>query len=1073
MRQRFCLLLVVLLSADLFGQGVVVAPVDPICQGQSATLVATVTGISYGTESYTFEVLSSYSPEPWYPDATGVPSGDDQNHGPFDIGFDFCFFNTLYSQFYLGSNGWVGFTGGQSNAFVAQVIPSTNANVPKNCIMAPWQDWHPGIGPGVKIFYKTTGTAPNRKLIVYWKDCPMYGCNAKLGNFQIVLCESGSEVYNHIQTKPVCNNSYSQNEATQGVHNATGTIAFTAIDHNTLINRNKTSWYVDQTETPPTFPESTRFVPNGISWHSGSRFGPIVGYGPSIVVSPIITTTYFAVATSCLGDDFNGSVEVIVNPHPTLTGTPELCPGGIGNYATETGMSAYVWNVVGGTITGGGTAISPTATVTFDNLPGLHKVTVSYTDPVSGCVGTVPAEFPVNFFPLPVVTLQPFPPVCLTFPDFLLTGGNPSGGTYSGPGVSAGVFNPAAAGVGVHTITYTYTDSKGCTNSATATLQVFSLPVIVFDPMPDVCVDLPAILLTAATPAGGTYSGPGVTAGMFTASIAGVGIHILLYSFTDANGCTNEAARSIKVNSLPVVTLQPFSPVCVDGAPFPLTGGNPSGGTFTGPGVSGGIFTPSAAGPGSHSIIYTYSDVNGCVNTATKNLLVNPLPLVTLADPAAVCINSPPFLLSGGLPGGGNYTGTAVTGGIFTPSAAGVGTHPITYTNANGCTNFAVKNIQVVGLPGVDFTGPVAPAKVCQDYPTPYRYQVVTSPNTTYTWTIPPPFTGIVSPVSGFPNMADVTWTGTGAGQLKLEAVTPQGCFSTLTKDIIINPKPTVTLPACFDLVTTTNAKPFLLKGGTPLGSNGKYYVDGNLVPGGLLDPATLAIMPHTVTYSYTDVNGCIASDSKTLTVATSNAGYQCFNNIFTDPRNPNSATNRYPTFLVNINGRITCWMLKNLDWGTTQSSQQPQTDNCSVERYCPPADATCLSYGSLFQWDELMQYGSTPGWPKGVCPPGWHVPSSLEWQDLIDANQGSGQAGSTLSNLYLAQGFHAMLDGILYFNNVWAYVSTETIRGTMLWTSTLAAGKPVARGLNIINPSVSWYESSKANAYPVRCVKD
>lgn len=1059
----------------MYGQGVVVAPVDPICQGQSATLVATVTGISYGTESYTFEVLPSYAPEPWYPDATGVPSGDDQNHGPFEIGFDFCFFNVQYSQFYLGSNGWVGFTGGQSNAFVAQIIPSTNANVPKNCIMAPWQDWDPGVGPGAKIFYKTTGTAPNRKLIVYWKDCPMYGCNSKLGNFQIVLYESGSEVYNHIEIKPVCNNSYSQNEATQGVHNATGTIAFTALDHNTLINRNKTSWYVDQTETPPTFPESTRFVPNGIGWHSGSPTGPIVGYGPSITVSPLVTTTYFAVASSCLGESYNGSVLVTVNPHPTLTGPATLCPGGTGIYTTESAMTAYVWNVVGGTITGGGSGSSNTATVTWDGLPGVHKVTVTYTDPVSGCAGTVPVEFSVNFFPLPVVTLQPFSPVCINTTSFLLTGGNPAGGTFSGPGVSGGMFTPSSAGVGSHNITYTYTDLQGCVNSASQTIQVLALPVILFSPMPDACIDNPPFLLTAASPSGGTYSGPGVIGVLFNAALAGVGTHTLMYTYTDGNNCTNFATQTIRVNALPVVTQQPFSPVCVNASPFLLSGGNPGGGTYSGPGVGGGLFNPATAGSGSHPIVYTYTDINGCTNTAVKNLVVNALPVVTLADFTAVCVNTSPFALSGGVPAGGVYSGMAVTGGTFNPATAGVGSHPITYTftDANGCTNFALKSIQVVGLPLVDFTGPVAPATVCQDYPTPYRYQVSPSPNTSYTWTIPSPYTGIVSPVPGSDYMADVTWTGTVSAQLKLDAVTIQGCQNSRIKDILINTKPAVTLPACFDLVTTTNAKPFLLKGGTPLGTSGNYYVDGNLVPGGLLDPATLAITTHTVSYTYTDVKGCMATDSKTLTVNTSNAGYQCFNNTFTDPRNPDNATNKYSTFLVNINNRVTCWMLRNLNWGTTQASVQPQTDNCTVERYCAPADATCLNYGSLYQWDELMQYGNTPGWPKGVCPPGWHVPSSLEWQDLIDANQGNAQAGSTLINLSLAQGFHAMVDGVFYLNNVWAYTATESLRGTIFWTSTLAGSKPVSRGMNIFNPSVSLYESSKANAYPVRCVKD
>ncbi len=58
---------------------------------------------------------------------------------------------------------------------------------------------------------------------------------------------------------------------------------------------------------------------------------------------------------------------------------------------------------------------------------------------------------------------------------FTLTGESPAGGTFSGPGVTAGTFDPAVAGV--HTISYTFTDSSGCTGSTTDSIYV------------DVCTD--------------------------------------------------------------------------------------------------------------------------------------------------------------------------------------------------------------------------------------------------------------------------------------------------------------------------------------------------------------------------------------------------------------------------------------------------------------------------------------------------------------------------------------------------------------------------------------------------------
>ncbi|MCD4730283.1 MAG: T9SS type A sorting domain-containing protein, partial [Bacteroidales bacterium] len=60
----------------------------------------------------------------------------------------------------------------------------------------------------------------------------------------------------------------------------------------------------------------------------------------------------------------------------------------------------------------------------------------------------------------------------ISTPPFTLTGGLPLGGEYTGPGVANGIFNPAAAGLGMHTITYTYTDINLCSNSAIDSIGV-------------------------------------------------------------------------------------------------------------------------------------------------------------------------------------------------------------------------------------------------------------------------------------------------------------------------------------------------------------------------------------------------------------------------------------------------------------------------------------------------------------------------------------------------------------------------------------------------------------------------
>ncbi len=87
--------------------------------------------------------------------------------------------------------------------------------------------------------------------------------------------------------------------------------------------------------------------------------------------------------------------------------------------------------------------------------------------------GTGAYSNPINITRyLPEVTLEPFDWVCVEWPAFELTGGMPAGGEYSGPGVVNGWFNPASAGVGTHTITYTYSDPNNCENFDTETILV-------------------------------------------------------------------------------------------------------------------------------------------------------------------------------------------------------------------------------------------------------------------------------------------------------------------------------------------------------------------------------------------------------------------------------------------------------------------------------------------------------------------------------------------------------------------------------------------------------------------------
>ena len=263
---------------------------------------------------------------------------------------------------------------------------------------------------------------------------------------------------------------------------------------------------------------------------------------------------------------------------------------------------------------------------------------------------------------------------------------------------------------------------------------------------------------------------------------------------------------------------------------------------------------------------------------------------------------------------------------------------------------------------------------------------------------------------------------------------------------------PNVTFTSCFDTVTILGAQPFTLHGGLPLG--GQYSGPGVNSTTGIFTPSVAGTGLKTITYGYSNIYTCLATKTKTILIQP-NPAFTCGSNL-TDIRD----NKVYPT--VQIGSQ--CWMASNLDFGFAISDILPQTDNCIAEKY--------RQNSSFYQWDELVRYSPSPG-VQGLCPPGWHIPSAVEWNALPAIYSGPGMAGGYLKDSLLVNGFHSNQQGFLYLNNTWAF-TPGTDAGAMYWTSTTScADRAVARGLNNYNPSVSMYPSLRGNAFSVRCLRD
>lgn len=89
-----------------------------------------------------------------------------------------------------------------------------------------------------------------------------------------------------------------------------------------------------------------------------------------------------------------------------------------------------------------------------------------------------------------------------------------------------------------------------CAESITHTMNVLltDLPEVEFSQLPEFCIYSPDYQLTEGSPPGGVYSGPGVIDGWFYPSLAGIGLHVLTYTFIDEFGCENFAEQTAFVD---------------------------------------------------------------------------------------------------------------------------------------------------------------------------------------------------------------------------------------------------------------------------------------------------------------------------------------------------------------------------------------------------------------------------------------------------------------------------------------------------------------------------------------------
>ena len=164
------------------------------------------------------------------------------------------------------------------------------------------------------------------------------------------------------------------------------------------------------------------------------------------------------------------------------------------------------------------------------------------------------------------------------------------------------------------------TDENGCrSRSPVKVLSSYQLPFVDAGPNHIVCPNTPLTLLGSGTASLYEWTNNVPNNQPFIPSVSG----FYLVTGTDGNGCTNEDSTFVDFFTLmPVSYSETSNEVDLSDLAFNVTAGNPVGGSYSGTGIIGTSFHPGLAGVGTHPIVYSVLNSNGCYSTDTSFITV-------------------------------------------------------------------------------------------------------------------------------------------------------------------------------------------------------------------------------------------------------------------------------------------------------------------------------------------------------------------------------------------------------------------------------------------------------------------
>jgi subtilisin family serine protease len=178
------------------GDGLYTGSYTPATAGNVTVSVTAGAGAATETRSVTGVVQDNYrTVDDTYAWIDATVGGTrltlfDDDSAVVSLPFSFRFYDVSRSSVEISSNGYLMFDGLFGTSYVNKAIP--NSAEPNSLVAAYWDDLNPSAGGGA-VWYRSTGTAPNRKFVVAWVGVPAFGTTNGV-TFEAILEEGTNDI---------------------------------------------------------------------------------------------------------------------------------------------------------------------------------------------------------------------------------------------------------------------------------------------------------------------------------------------------------------------------------------------------------------------------------------------------------------------------------------------------------------------------------------------------------------------------------------------------------------------------------------------------------------------------------------------------------------------------------------------------------------------------------------------------------------------------------------------------------------------------------------------------------------